>query len=153
VLAQVVLVPLDSETDDFEILGVVEDVRMDVWESISALPNYTSRMENDNTRDAGVILILGEIAHEIIAQKDLITTIFQAGTAAVGALTKHGNVKKIELTLDGDSISIEDADRATVQKLINIFESRYPETFNRITSSSSIQVLGMVSKTKKSSHR
>jgi hypothetical protein len=149
ILAQIILVPLEDEADDIDALSTLEDVRMDIWTEVSTLPGYTVETASDNTRDAGVILILAEVAREAIAQKDLVMVLFQAAVAAIGALAKHGHVKKIEMTLDGDNISVEDADRATVQTLLNIFEAKHPGKVSTVTPSSSIQVRGMVSKTEK----
>ena len=145
ILAQIVLAPLEEEGDDIETLSALEDVRMDVWDEVSVLPGYTLQMVSDNTRDAGVIFVLGEIVREAITEKDLVLALFQAGTAAVGALAKHGHVKKIELKLDGDSISIEDADQATVQTLLDSFQARHPGKVEKLTTLSSLQVVGTVS--------
>lgn len=143
-LAKIVLVSL--EEDDFETLSTIEDVRMEIWEEISTLEEYLFRLTSDNKRDAGVILILGEIAREVISQKDLVKALFQAGTTAVGALAKQGHVKKIEMILDSDSITIEDADRVTVQRLIDMFEAKHPGKTSNLTTTSSIQIIGTVSK-------
>src|SRR6266487_1117626 len=57
VLAEIILVPSENEEDDFETLSAVEEVMAAVL--------------SDNSRSTGVILLLGQIAHQVIAQKDL----------------------------------------------------------------------------------
>jgi hypothetical protein len=82
----------------------------------------------------------------VITQKDLVVTLFQAGMAAIGSLTKQGQVKKIEMTLDGDSICIEDADKLTVQRLIDIYEAKHPGKTVTLSPSMTVHVVGTVSK-------
>jgi hypothetical protein len=148
VLVKIVLIPVEEEDDDLETLSTIEGVRADLWTEVSSLEGYATRITSDQTRDAGVLLILSEIARDMIAQKDLVLALFQAGVAVIGALAKHGLVKRIEMTLDGDSISVEEANQATVQKLIEIFEARHPGKLNTLTSASPIQVVGTISKRK-----
>jgi hypothetical protein len=145
-LAEIVFVPLEDEEDDFETLSAVEDVTVAVLDDIKAMQNYRTQIASDNRRSAGVILLLGEIVHQAIAQKDLIIAFLQAGTAAIGALAKQGRVSKIEMSLDGDSISIENPDRATVQTLLDLYEAKHPGITASVTPSSKLQVTGMVSK-------
>lgn len=89
---------------------------------------------------------LGELAHQAIAQKDLIIAFLQAGTATIGVLGKQRKVSKIEMSLDGDRISIENPDKATVQSLLALFESIHPGITSKVTPSSKLQVNGKVSK-------
>ncbi len=145
VLAEIVLVPLEDEEDDFETLSAVEDVTAAVLSDTTAMQNYTPRIVSDNRRSAGVILLFGELAHQVIAQKDLIIAFLQAGTAAIGALAKQGRVSKIEISLDGDSISIENPDTATVQALLDLYEAKQPGIAAKVTPSSKLQVTGKVS--------
>ena len=86
VLAEIVLVPLEDEDDDFETLSAVEDLTAAVLSDTAAWQNYRTQVASDNRRSTGVILLLGEIAHQVITQKDLIIAFLQAGTAAIGAL-------------------------------------------------------------------
>jgi len=72
VLAEIVLVPLEDEDDDFETLSAVEDVTAAILSDTTAMQNYRTQIASDNRRGTGVILLLGEIAHQVIAQKDLI---------------------------------------------------------------------------------
>ena len=146
VLAEIVLVPLEDEEDDFETISAVEDVTAAVLSDTTAMQDYTTQIARDNRRGAGVILLLGEIAHQVIAQKDLIIAFLQAGTAAIGALAKQRRVGKIEMSLDGDSISIENPDTATVQTLLDLFEAKHPGITANVTPSSRLQVTGKVSK-------
>jgi hypothetical protein len=115
-------------------------------DDIKAMQNYRTQIASDNRRSAGVILLLGEIVHQAIAQKDLIIAFLQAGTAAIGTLAKQGRVSKIEMSLDGDSISIENPDKATVQTLLDLYEAKHPGITASVTPSSKLQVTGMVSK-------
>src|SRR5947209_4729278 len=110
------------------------------------MQNYRTQIASDNRRSAGVILLLGEIMHQAIAQKDLIIAFLQAGTAAIGSLAKQGRVSKIEMSLDGDSISIENPNTATVQTLLDLYEAKHPGLTASVTSSSKLQVTGKVSK-------
>lgn len=146
VLAEIVLFPLEDEDDDFETLSAVEDVTAAVLIDTAAMQDYTTQVASDNRRSTGVILLLGEIAHQVITQKDLIIAFLQAGTAAIGALVKQKRVGKIEMSLDGDSISIENPDTATVQTLLELFEEKHPGITAKVTSSSRLQVTGKVSK-------
>ena len=72
VLAEIVLVPFEDEDDDFETLSAVEDVTAAILSDTTAMQNYRTQIASDNRRGTGVILLLGEIAHQVIAQKDLI---------------------------------------------------------------------------------
>ncbi len=132
VLAEIILVPSENEEDDFETLSAVEEVMAAVL--------------SDNSRSTGVILLLGQIAHQVIAQKDLMIAFLQAGTTAIGLLAKQGHVGKIEVSLDGDSISIENPDTATVQTLLDLFEAKHRGITAKVTPSSRLQVTGEVSK-------
>ena len=145
-LAEIVFVPLEDEEDDFETLSAVEDVTVAVLNDTGAMQNYKTQIASDNRRGAGVILLLGEIVHQAIAQKDLIIAFLQAGTAAIGTLAKQGRVSKIEMSLDGDSISIENPNTATVQTLLDLYEAKHPGLTASVTSSSKLQVTGKVSK-------
>ena len=140
VLAEIVLVPFEGEDDDFETLSAVEDVTAAILSDTTSIQDYTTQVASDNRRSGGVILLLGEIAHQVIAQKDLIITFLQVGTAAIGALVKQKRVGKIEMSLDGDSISIENPDTATVQTLLELFEAKHPGITAKVTSSSRLQV-------------
>lgn len=146
ILTEIVLVPLEDEDDDFETLSAVEDVTVAVLNDTTALQTYTAKLASDNRRGTGVILLLGEIAHQVVAQKDLIIAFLQVGTAAIGALVKQKRVSKIEMSLDGDSISIENPDTATVQTLLELFEAKHPGIAANVTSSFRLQVTGKVSK-------
>lgn len=146
VLTEIVLVPLEDEDNDFETLSAVEDVTVAVLNDTTALQTYTAKLASDNRRSTGVILLLGEIAHQVIAQKDFILAFLQAGTAAIGALVKQRRVSKIDMSLDGDSISIENPDTATVQTLLELFEAKHSGIAANVTSSSKLQVTGKVSK-------
>jgi hypothetical protein len=125
VLAEIVLLPLENEDDDFETLSAVEDVTTQVLNETSSIEGYTSQMVSDERRSAGVIIFLGEIVRQAIAQKDLLIALLQAGTAALGVLGKQRHVSKIEMTLDGDSIQIENPEKATVQTLLALFEAKH----------------------------
>ena len=123
VMAEIVLLLLENEDDDFETLSTVEDVTTQVLNETSSTEGYTSQLVSDERRSAGVIILLGEIVHQAIAQKDLLVALLQAGTAALGVLGRQRHVSKIEMTLDGDSIQIENPEKATVQTLLALFES------------------------------
>ncbi len=146
ILAEIVLVPFEDEDDDFETLSAVEDVTAAVLSDTTAMQDYRTQIASDDKRSTGVILLLGEIAHQVIAQKDLIIAFLQVGTAAIGALAKQKRVGKIEVSLDGDSISIENPDTATVQTLLDLYEAKHPGIAAKVTPSSRLQVTGKVSK-------
>jgi len=146
VLAEIVLLPLENEDDDFETLSAVEDVTTKVFNETSSMQGYTSHVVSDERRSAGVIVLLGEIVHQAIAQKDLLIALLQAGTAALGVLGKQRHVSKIEMTLDGDRIQIENPEKATVQTLLALFEAKHAGVAERVTSSSTLQITGKVSK-------
>ncbi len=146
VLAEVILVPLENEGDDFETLSAVEDVTADVLRDATALQDYTTQVASSSRSGVEVILLLGEIARQAIAQEDLIIAFLQAGTAAIGALVKQHRVGKIEVSLDGDSFSIENPDTMTAQRLLDIFEAKHPGITAKMTPSSRLQVTGQVSK-------
>ena len=56
------------------------------------------------------------------------------------------------MTLDGDSISIEDVDRLTVEQLISLYEAKHPGKLSQVVPSSPVQVIGMVSKEESAVH-
>jgi hypothetical protein len=146
VLVEIVLVPFEDEDDDFETLSAVEDVKAAVLSYTTALQDYTTQVASNQQRGTGVIVLLGEIVHHVVAQKDLIIAFLQAGTAAIGALAKQRRVGKIEVNLDGDSFSIENPDTVTAQRLLDLFEAKHPGITAKVTPSSSLQVTGKVSK-------
>lgn len=146
VLVEIALVPIDGEDRDFETLSAVEDVTASVLKETATIYVYTSKIESDGRRSTGVILLLNEIAHQVMAQKDLIVALLEAGAAALTVLGKQRRVSKIELSLDGDSISIENPDTATAQGLLALFEAKHPGIAANVTPSSKLHVTGKVSK-------
>jgi hypothetical protein len=146
IIAEIDIVPLEEEGDDFETISAVENVTADVFSDVQVLPNYTAQLASDTTRSVGIIVLLGEIIHQFIAQKDLLITFLQAGTAAIGVLSKQRRVSKIDLSLDSDSISIENPDTVTVQKLLDAFLAKHPDVAINITPSSKVRVTATVSK-------
>lgn len=146
VLATISLVPLHEEEDDFETLSTIEVVRMELWKTVSTFNAYTLQMESSQTRGTGAILLLGEIVRDALAQKDLVAALFRAGVDAISSLAKQGQVKKIEMTLDGDSIRIENADQLTVQRLIDIYEAKHSGKVATLSPSTAVHVIGTVSK-------
>ena len=146
VLAEIVLLPLENEDDDFETLSAVEDVTTQVLNETSSIQGYASQMVSDERRSAGIIVLLSEIVHQAIAQKDLLIALLQAGIASLGVLGKQRRVSKIEMTLEGDSIAIENPEKATVQTLLALFEAKHAGVAERVTSSSTLQITGKVSK-------
>ena len=150
VFTEIVLVPMEDEDDDFETISTIGDVTADVLSETNALEGYTSKLTSNDRRDAGAILLLNEFAHQVIAQKDLIIAFLQAGTAAIGIVSKQRQVKKIEVSLDGDSISIDDPDTMTVQRLLDLFQAKHPTIATKVTPSSRLVVTGKVSKTARS---
>jgi putative ubiquitin-RnfH superfamily antitoxin RatB of RatAB toxin-antitoxin module len=146
--------PLENEDDDCETLSVVEDVTLQVLNETSSMQEgYTSQMVNNERRSAGVILLLGEIVHQAIAQRDLLNALLQVGTAALGVVGKQRHVSKIEMLLDGDRILIEDPEKATVQTLLALFDAKHAGVAERVTSSSKLQITGKVSTSTRPSSR
>ena len=145
VLATIHLIPAQGEEDDFETLSTLTAVRMQVWNSLSVAHEYTIQAQSDHTRDAGIILLLGDAVREVIAHKDIVMAAFRAGAAAIASLAKQGHVQKIEMAIDGDSISIEDADQLTVQRLIDIYEAKHSSKLATLLPSTVIDVVGTVS--------
>ncbi len=145
VLAQIILLPSEDEEDDFETITTVGEVQEEVLKEVLALPGYTASIGTSETRDAGVILLLGEIAHQAVIHKDLVIEMFKAGAAAIDLLTKQRHVKKVEIKLNGDVFSVDEPDRATVQRLLDIYERAHPGKATALTSSSTMQVTGMIS--------
>jgi hypothetical protein len=146
ILTEIVLVPVGEEVNDLEAISVVEDVASEVFRGVQALMDYRSHIESDTTRGAGIILLLGDVAHQIIAQKDLLMAFLQAGTAAIGVISKQRRVSKIIVTLDGDSLSVENPATVTTEKLLAAFLAKHPATATTITPSSKLQVIATVSK-------
>jgi len=141
VLAEITLVPLENEEDDLETLSAVEDVTADVLSETNTLQDYTTQVASGRRSGAEVILLLGEIGRQAIAQKDLIIAFLQAGTAAIGALAKQRRVNKIEVSLDGDSFSIENADTLTAQRLLELFEAKHPGITAKVRPAPRLQVV------------
>lgn len=144
VLATIHLIPAQGEEDDFEMVSTLATVRMQVWNTLSTTPEYTVETQSDRTRAAGIILLLSKTAQKVIAHKDLVMNVFRAGATAVASLAKQGHVGKIEMTIEGDSISIEDADKITAQRLIDIFEANHPGKLAALPPSTVIDVVGTV---------
>jgi len=147
ILTELALVPLPDEEGDFQTITTLEDVRDDVFSAIAALPGYTASVDSRGRRDAGIILLLGEIAHQAILNKDLIIEICNAGAAAIGLLAKQGHIKRIEVTLEGESIIIDEPDKVTAQRLLDTWEAKHPGKATDLSSSSTMRITGMVSKT------
>ncbi len=146
VLAEIILVPLENEEDDLETLSAVEDVTANVLSDTTVMKDYTTQIGSGSRSGAEVILLLGEIARQTVAQKDLIIAFLQAGSTAIGALAKQHRVGKIEVSLDGDSFSIENPDTVTAQRLLDIFEAKHPGITTKMAPSSRLQVTGQVSR-------
>ena len=147
ILAQIILLPLEDEEDDFETITTVGEVQEEILKEALAHPEYTSSIGTSETRDAGVILLVGVIAHQVLVHKDLVIEIFKAGVAAISLLAKQRPVKKVEVKLNGDVFSIDEPDKATVQRLLDIYETAHPGKATALTSSSTMQITGIVSKT------
>ncbi len=146
IVAEIAIVPFEEEVADFEAVSAVENVTADVFSEVQTLPDYTAHLASDTSRSVGIIVMLGEVVHQVIAQKDLLIAFLQAGAAAVGVLSKQRRVSKIDLSLDGDSISIENPDTVTVQKLLDAFMAKHQAVATNITPSSKLQVTATVSK-------
>jgi hypothetical protein len=140
------ILPSAEEDDEMETLGLVEDVRQDLLAEISQSGTITVEIASAQTRDGGLIVLIPEIVRGILTQKDLIMQLFQTSKVAIDALAKREHVKAIEMTVDGDSIRIEDANYTQVDRLISIFEAKHPGKSQKITSSSLVEVTGTVSK-------
>lgn len=142
--------PSAEEDDEMETLSLVEDVRQDFLDEISQHDTFTVEIASTQTRDGGLIVLIPEIVHGIIAQKDLIMQFFQTSKVAIDALSKREHVKEIEMTVDGDKMRIADASYAQVDRLIDIYEAKHPGKAQQITSSSLVEVIGIVSKAEQS---
>jgi hypothetical protein len=145
---QVQIIPSADEDDDMETLSLVEDMCLDFLAEVSLLQTYTTEQVSDQTRAGGLIVLGTKIARGIIAGKDLILQFFKTSQTAIDVLSKRGHVKAIEVTIDGNSIRIEDASDAQADRLISVFEAQYPGKVQQITSSSIVEITGIVSKTK-----
>lgn len=146
-LAQIILLPCEDEEDDFETITTVGEVHEAIFKEALALQEYTSRIGTSETRDAGVILIVGALAQQELVHQDLVIEILKAGSAAIGLLAKQGHVKKVEVKLNGDVFSVDEPDKATVQRLLALYETAHPGKAPALTTSSTMQITGMVSKT------
>ena len=146
ILASVILVPAENEDGDLETLGIIEEIRMDIWDDISSRTTYKVEIVNDGTRDSGILHLLGDLLRGAIAHADLVKAVFQAGATAITYIAKHRHVKKIEISLDGDTISIFDADYMTVQRLLALYEARHPDKLSTLTSPPLIEVSGTISR-------
>ena len=140
------ILPSAEEDDEMETLGLVEDVRQDFLAEISQSGTVTVEIASAQTRDGGLIVLIPEIVRGIITQKDLIMQFFQTSKVAIDVLAKREHVKAIEMTVDGDSIRIEDANYTQVDRLISIFEAKHPGKAQHLTSSSHVEVTGTISK-------
>jgi hypothetical protein len=147
ILAQIILLPSEDEEDDFKTITTVGEVQEEIFKEARALPEYTSSIGTSETRDAGVILLVGAIAHQVLVNKDLVIEIFKVGAAAISLLAKQRHVKKVEVRLNGDVFSVDEPDKATIQRLLDIYETAHPGKATALTSSSSMQITGIVSKT------
>ena len=145
--AQIMFIPIEDEEGNFETATIVEEVQEDVLRESAHLQGYTSRVASNGTRDTGFILILGEIAQQAIAHKDLVIEIFKVGAAAISLLAKQQHVKKVEIELSGDRFSVDEPDKATVERLLDIYEAAHPGKATDLTSSSSMQITATISKT------
>jgi hypothetical protein len=146
ILAEIILVPLEDEEEDFETLSAVEDVTAAVLNDTMVAQDYRTQIASSHQRGAGVIELLAKVAHQVVAQKDLIIAFLQAGTAAIGTLAKQRRVGEIEVSLDGDTVRIKNPDTVTVQRLLDLFEAKHPGLTAAVTPSSRLQVTGSVSK-------
>jgi hypothetical protein len=142
-VATLVLHPLDE--DDLETLSLLEDTREALWRDLTHIPGYRVSISEGDTRDGGLILLIAETARQVVAYKDLVMGLFETCRTAITALAKQGHVTKIELTIDGDSIRLEDVDRLTTQRLIDIFEAKHPGKTAQISASSSPTIVGTIS--------
>ncbi len=138
--------PSAEEDDEMETLSLVEDVRQDFLDEISQHDALTVEIVSAQTRDGGLIVLIPEIVRGIITQKDLIMQFFQTSKVAIDALAKREHVQEIEMTVDGDHIRIANASYAQADRLIDIFEAKHPGKTQHITSSSIVEVTGIVSK-------
>lgn len=143
---QIRIMPSADEDDDMETLSLVGNVRQDFLDEISQLNIFTVEITGDQTRDAGLIVLIPELVNGIIAQKDLIMQFFQMSKVAIDALSKRGHVKAIDMTVDGDHIRIEDASFAQADRLISIFEAQHPGRVQQVSSLSTVMIAGIVSK-------
>jgi hypothetical protein len=139
--------PSAEEDDEMETLSLVEDVRQDFLDEIVQHDAFTVEIANDQTRDGGLIVLIPEIVRGIISQKDLIMQFFQTSKVAIDALAKREHVQEIEMTVDGDTIRIVDANYAQADRLISIFEAKHPGKAQQITASSIVEITGTISRT------
>jgi hypothetical protein len=146
VLVEIALVPLPEEEDDFETITTLEEVRDEVFSAASTLSGYSAIIGESETRSAGLLFILAEIANQAVINKDLLIEMFKAGAVAIGLLAKQGPVKRIELKIDDDNIAIDDPDKVTVQRLLDSWEAKHPGKASELSPSSKLQITAEVSK-------
>lgn len=144
VLARITLLPVEDEEDDFETIALVDEIRDQLLSSAATLPTYTARPGFSDTRDAGIILLLGEIARQAIAHQTFVIELFKAGASAISLLVKQGHTKRIEITLDGDVLVVDNPDKVTEQTLLASWEAKHPG--KALPSSTTIEVTGTLSK-------
>lgn len=145
VLTQVSLVPSEAEEDDIRTIALVEEVKEQMIVDIARSGNYLSRIESSGTRDGGMILIIGEIARQVIANKDLVVEMCKSVVAVLALLARQKHVKKIEIELNGDRMSVDEPDTVTVQRLLDIYEAAHPGKVANSSSPSTIHVTATLS--------
>jgi len=143
---QICILPAKEEDDDLETLSLVKDVRLDFLTEISQSDLFVVEPTMGYRGATGFITLILKVAHSVYSQKNRIAQLFQGSRAAVEALSKLEYVQKIDMTIDGNTIHIEKASDAQVNRLIDIYEANHPGKLQQIMPSSTVEIIGTVSK-------
>lgn len=143
---QVRFVPVAEEDDDLETLSLVEAERADFLAEISLLQTYTVERISDQTRGAGLIILIVKIARKILAQKDLIVELLKTSQPVIENLAERKHVQEVEVTIDGNHIRIEKSTEAQTNRLLDIYEAATLGKGQQATLTHTVEITAIVSK-------
>ncbi len=138
------VLPVEEEVEDLETVALALELMRQTGAALEA-DGYEARPVSDGARGE-MLEIIRHLADAAAANKTELLALITAAVAALGKLSEHRRVGKIEISQGNRKLALENADRATVERMVREFLAQ-TDTDN----TAPVQVTGRVSKRKRRS--
>jgi len=147
VMVAIELVPIEDEVNDFATLALIESIQTDLYEDAEQLTDYHMEAAPTESRDAGLLLLIGSIVSIIGANRELITSMFNTIATALELLTKRGQIAELEIIdAHGRTIILRDLEKKTAKELLAEVEKADPQAKAQWQPQTSIKIRAKVSR-------
>jgi hypothetical protein len=131
---QVEFIPDEHEDDDLETIAIAHEAAQETQRELSQNADLEVGLIADNTRN-GLIFQVGQALAEHQAEIQVWIGLLLT-TAKV--LSSHRRVKKVEVKVGDTTLVVEDADRATVERLRGQLETMQAEQLKQASIKASV---------------